>query len=176
MSSMSGVTGDRIPPGRLADMECAAAKAGNPSRRWRTGQYRIIRMPAVYGCGRVGSQPRRSHAAAGKCGEFRPSGPCRTGRAPAFGTVDRQAAAGGADRTRRWCRAAVGEIALASNEYKAVERLKADYWLYAVGDCATAPKVHPAQDPPRLSWAPIIKIGHCHMGAELILAASTGKP
>src|SRR2546426_9269500 len=32
-------------------------------------------------------------------------------------------------------RAAVGEIALSSNEYKTAERLKKDYWLYAVFNC-----------------------------------------
>jgi hypothetical protein len=35
-------------------------------------------------------------------------------------------------------RAAIGEIALTSNEYKAVARLKKDYWLYAVFSCAAA--------------------------------------
>jgi hypothetical protein len=39
-------------------------------------------------------------------------------------------------------RAAVGEIALTSNEYKTAERLKKDYWLYAVFNCAADPKVH----------------------------------
>ena len=34
-------------------------------------------------------------------------------------------------------RAAVGEIALTSNEYKTAERLKKDYWLYAVFNCAS---------------------------------------
>lgn len=47
-------------------------------------------------------------------------------------------------------RAAVGEIALTSNEYKTAERLKKDYWLYAVFKCAAEPKVHLVQDPARL--------------------------
>ncbi len=42
-------------------------------------------------------------------------------------------------------RAAVGEIALTSNEYKTAERLKQDYWLYVVFNCATTPEVHPIQ-------------------------------
>ena len=32
-------------------------------------------------------------------------------------------------------RAGVGEIALTANEYKTAERLKSDYWLYAVFNC-----------------------------------------
>lgn len=68
-------------------------------------------------------------------------------------------------------RAAVGEIALTSNEYKTAERLKMDYWLYAVFNCAAMPKVHLVQDPARLGWEPIVKIEHYHVGAEQILAA-----
>jgi superfamily II DNA or RNA helicase len=67
-------------------------------------------------------------------------------------------------------RAAVGEIALTSNEYKTAERLKRDYWLYAVFNCATAPKVHLVQDPARLGWEPVVQIEHYHVGAEQIIA------
>jgi hypothetical protein len=69
-------------------------------------------------------------------------------------------------------RAAVGEIALTSNEYKTAERLKKDYWLYAVFNCAADPKVHLVQDPARLGWQPVVKVEHYHVGAEQILAAS----
>ena len=71
-------------------------------------------------------------------------------------------------------RATVGEIALTSNEYKTAVRLKQDYWLYAVFNCAATPQVHPIQDPARLGWEPIVKIEHYHVGAEQILA-ETGK-
>jgi hypothetical protein len=68
-------------------------------------------------------------------------------------------------------RATVGEIALTSNEYKTAARLKKDYWLYAVFNCASTPEVHPIQDPARLGWEPIVTIEHYHVGAEVILTA-----
>ena len=68
-------------------------------------------------------------------------------------------------------RAAVGEIALTSNEYKTAERLKKDYWLYAVFNCAADPNVHLVQDPARLGWEPVVKVEHYHVCAEQILAA-----
>ncbi|MBP8988704.1 MAG: DUF3883 domain-containing protein [Clostridia bacterium] len=67
-------------------------------------------------------------------------------------------------------RSAVGEVALTTNEYKTAERLKKDYWLYVVYDCATEPNIHPIQDPVRLGWEPLIKIEHYHIGAKKILA------
>jgi hypothetical protein len=44
-------------------------------------------------------------------------------------------------------RAAVGEVALTTNEYKTAEWLKQDYWLYTVFNCASTPKVHVIQGP-----------------------------
>jgi hypothetical protein len=76
-------------------------------------------------------------------------------------------------------RAAVGEVALTTNEYKTAERLKQDYWLYVVFHCASTPRVHVIQDPVRLRWEPLVKIEHYHVGAEQILAAEhpgSGKP
>ncbi|WYL93258.1 MAG: helicase-related protein [Gloeotrichia echinulata IR180] len=68
-------------------------------------------------------------------------------------------------------RASVGEVALTSNEYKTAERLKQDYWLYVVFNCASSPNVHPINDPVRLGWEPLIKIEHYHVGADKILKA-----
>ena len=70
-------------------------------------------------------------------------------------------------------RAAVGEVALTTNEYKTAERLKKDYWLYVVFHCASTPQVHAVQDPVRLGWQPLVKIEHYHVAAEKILKAST---
>jgi superfamily II DNA or RNA helicase len=70
-------------------------------------------------------------------------------------------------------RSVVGDIALTSNEYKTAERLKRDYWLYAVFNCATDPQVHLVQDPARLGWEPVIKVAHYHVGAEQILGAES---
>jgi hypothetical protein len=67
-------------------------------------------------------------------------------------------------------RAAVGEIALTTNEYKTAERLKKDFWLYVVYNCALKPEIHPVQDPARLGWEPLVKVEHWHVGAEKILS------
>jgi len=67
-------------------------------------------------------------------------------------------------------RAAVGEVALTTNEYKTAERLKKDYWLYVVFHCAATPEIHLIQDPIRLGWKPLVKIEHYHVGAKEILA------
>jgi hypothetical protein len=66
-------------------------------------------------------------------------------------------------------RAAIGEIALTSNEYKTAERLRKDYWLYAVFNCGTSPVIHAVQDPVRLGWEPLVKIEHYHVKAEKII-------
>ncbi len=51
-------------------------------------------------------------------------------------------------------RSAIGDIALTTNEYKTAERLKNDYWLYVVYNCATQPEVHAIRNPARLGWKP----------------------
>lgn len=47
--------------------------------------------------------------------------------------------------------AVVGEEALTTHEHKTAERLKNDYWLYAVFNCVATPQIHMVQDPIRLS-------------------------
>ena len=69
-------------------------------------------------------------------------------------------------------RAGVGEIALTSNEYRTAERLKNDYWLYVVFNCASKPEIHSIQDPSKLGWEPLVKIEHYHVDSEKILRAS----
>lgn len=66
-------------------------------------------------------------------------------------------------------RSHVGEVALSTNEFKTAERLKTDYWLYVVFNCATEPEVHLIQDPSRLGWKPVVRIEHYHVGANEIL-------
>jgi superfamily II DNA or RNA helicase len=68
-------------------------------------------------------------------------------------------------------RATMGDIALTTNEYKTAERLKKDYWLYAVFNCASKPEIHVIQDPARLGWKPLVTIEHYHVGANEILGA-----
>jgi superfamily II DNA or RNA helicase len=69
-------------------------------------------------------------------------------------------------------RSGIGQVALTNNEYKTAERLKQDYWLYVVFNCASTPEVHPIQDPVQLGWEPLVKIEHYHVDADKILEAS----
>jgi nanoRNase/pAp phosphatase (c-di-AMP/oligoRNAs hydrolase) len=62
---------------------------------------------------------------------------------------------------------------LSFNEYKTAERLKQDYWLYAVFNCGSKPELHAVQDPARLGWEPIVKIDHYHTSAKAILGAES---
>ncbi|MDX2242241.1 MAG: DUF3883 domain-containing protein [Leptolyngbyaceae cyanobacterium bins.302] len=68
-------------------------------------------------------------------------------------------------------RSQLGEVALTTNEYKTAERLKQDYWLYVVFNCASNPQIHLVQDPARLGWEPLVKIEHYYVAAEQILRA-----
>jgi hypothetical protein len=70
-------------------------------------------------------------------------------------------------------RAGVDEVALTANEYKTAERLKRDYWLYVVFNCATRPEIYTIQDPVRLGWKPVVKIEHYHIGADDILKTAS---
>jgi superfamily II DNA or RNA helicase/tetrahydromethanopterin S-methyltransferase subunit G len=68
-------------------------------------------------------------------------------------------------------RAGVGDVALSSNEYKTAERLKKDYWLYVVFNCANKPQAHVVQDPARLGWTPVVKVEQYLVKSGDILAA-----
>ncbi|MBK9745781.1 MAG: DUF3883 domain-containing protein [Chloroflexi bacterium] len=69
-------------------------------------------------------------------------------------------------------RAFVGEVALTPNEHKTAVRLKGDYWLYFVYNCATTPELHLLNNPARLGWQPIEVIEHYRISAADLLAAS----
>jgi hypothetical protein len=68
-------------------------------------------------------------------------------------------------------RSHIGEIALTTNEFKTAERLKKDFWLYVVFNCASTPEIHLIRDPVKLGWKPLIKIEHYHVSAKSILEA-----
>ena len=70
-------------------------------------------------------------------------------------------------------RAAVGDVALTANEFKTAERLKKDFWLYVVYNCATSPQVHAIQDPSRMGWKPIVKVEHYCVNSAAVMAAVT---
>lgn len=67
-------------------------------------------------------------------------------------------------------RAGIGQVALTNNEYKTAERLKQDYWLYVVFNCAATPEVIVIQDPVKLKWEPLVKIEHYYLNSPQILA------
>ena len=66
-------------------------------------------------------------------------------------------------------RAAVGDVALTSNEYKTAQRLKEDFWLYVVYNCGSSPELHTIQDPAKLGWEPIVKVEHYKINATKLL-------
>lgn len=66
-------------------------------------------------------------------------------------------------------RAQVGEVALTTNEYKTASRMMNDYWLYVVFNCTATPEVCTIKNPTRLSWEPIVKIEHFHIGPNKLL-------
>jgi acid stress-induced BolA-like protein IbaG/YrbA len=68
-------------------------------------------------------------------------------------------------------RALSGEIALTTNEFKTAERLKQDYWLYAVYNCSTQPELHAIRNPARLGWKPVVKVEHYIVDQSIIRAA-----
>lgn len=68
-------------------------------------------------------------------------------------------------------RAGVGEIALTQNEYRTAERLKREYWLYAVFNCASTPELNTVQDPARLVWRRVTAVEHYSVKPDAILAA-----
>lgn len=68
-------------------------------------------------------------------------------------------------------RAGVGVIALSENEYRTAERLKGDYWLYTVFNCAATPELHAIQNPVRLGWKPVVTVEHYQVSAATIRAA-----
>jgi superfamily II DNA or RNA helicase len=69
-------------------------------------------------------------------------------------------------------RSGIGEVALTTNEFKTAERLKKDFWLYVVFNCASKPQIRIVQDPARLGWEPLVIIEHYHVNAKAILEAS----
>ena len=69
-------------------------------------------------------------------------------------------------------RAQVGEVGLSDNEYKTAKRLRSDYWLYVVYNCANTPELHVIPDPDRLGWKPVVRVEHYHLGPNEILQNS----
>lgn len=65
-------------------------------------------------------------------------------------------------------RAAVGVVALSQNEYRTAERLKDDYWLYVVFNCASTPQLHIVQNPAQLEWQPVMTVEHYRIESDEI--------
>lgn len=71
-------------------------------------------------------------------------------------------------------RAGTGDVFLTENEYRTATRLKNDYWLYVVYNCASTPEVRLIRDPVRLGWKPVVTVEHYQAGKDAILRASEG--
>ncbi|HWQ22805.1 MAG TPA: helicase-related protein [Gaiellaceae bacterium] len=72
-------------------------------------------------------------------------------------------------------RAAVGPIALTANEYRTAKRLGEDFWLYAVFDCASNPRLVRVQDPARLGWEPVVTVEHYTAPPQVLEEARAGE-
>jgi len=59
-------------------------------------------------------------------------------------------------------------VALSENEYRTAERLKGDFWLYAVFNCAGTPELHIVRNPARLGWQPVMAVEHYRIAPEVI--------
>ena len=60
-------------------------------------------------------------------------------------------------------------LTIARNEFMTAERLKGDYWLYVVYNCASTPELHRIQNPAQLQWQPWRSVEHYQLGADAIL-------
>ena len=69
-------------------------------------------------------------------------------------------------------RAGVGVVALSENEYRTAERLKNDYWLYAVFNCGGTPQLNAVQNPARLGWQPVMAVEHYQIAPSILVQAS----
>jgi superfamily II DNA or RNA helicase len=65
-----------------------------------------------------------------------------------------------------------GDVALTANEYKTAERLRGDYWLYVVYDCASTPRLQAVRDPARLAWEAVTQVARYHLSADLLTQAT----
>jgi len=69
-------------------------------------------------------------------------------------------------------RAGVGVVALSENEFRTAERLKNDFWLYAVFNCGGTPELHTVQNPARLGWQPVMAVEHYQVSATAVIGAT----
>jgi len=69
-------------------------------------------------------------------------------------------------------RAGIGELGLTSNEYHTAERLRDDYWLYAVFNCGSDPTLYRVHDPSRLGWRPVVQVEHYHLDADAVVSGA----
>ncbi len=73
-------------------------------------------------------------------------------------------------------RAGVGPVALTANEYRTAKRLGEDFWLYAIFDCGSNPRLIRVQDPARLGWEPVVTVEHYAASPQVIEEAADTSP
>ena len=69
-------------------------------------------------------------------------------------------------------RAAVGDVALTSNEHRTAERLGRDYWLYVVFNCRSTPDLRLINDPATLGWQAVVVVEHYRLAMAQLTAAA----
>ena len=92
-----------------------------------------------------------------------------------FDILSKDASTGSARFIEVKGRAGVGAVAPTANEHDTAVRLRKDYWLYAVFNCARSPVLYPIQDPIEgLDWRAVVEVDHYTISAESIQSASEG--
>jgi urease gamma subunit len=91
-----------------------------------------------------------------------------SGQDRGFDILSRHPESGGVRFIEVKGRAGTGPVVLTRNEYKTAERLRVDYWLYVVFDCAKTPRLVAIPDPVRLDWQPVMRIEHYQIGPDAI--------
>lgn len=63
----------------------------------------------------------------------------------------------------------MGLVSLSQHEYNTAYRLKWDYWLYTVFNCATTPEVHAVCNLLHLPWEPMQQVIQYRVSAEALM-------
>ncbi len=72
-------------------------------------------------------------------------------------------------------RAGQGRVLLSSHEYQVAQRMRRDYWLYAVFNCSTQPELYIVRDPAQLGWQPLGQVAHYLIEPQEVIAAAAGQ-
>ena len=54
---------------------------------------------------------------------------------------------------------------------RTAERLKSEFWLYAVFNCRATPDLNTVQNPARLGWEPVVTVEHYVVKPDAVRSA-----